>query len=351
MYRRRRVPAREPVFSFDSFLDLVTNVVGIIIRLILVAWVGARAYHSLQPVAIEEPPVAALPPPKAAEDPLHSEVVRAQRDLADARLRLLEQLKELDLVQAKKGLTATELAVVTTEHQVVVKQREQVKESRSVAKDSAQVELALNELQERSRHLLAEIKALEKLPPLKKTLRYHAPVSRPVQAEELMFECKGGRVTFIDLPAFLDEIKRGLGNNVEALRQRWQLDEVAGPIGAFRLRYTLERERGILEDRLARPEGASFRYGLSAWVLEPIAPLRGESLEQARAKGSEFQQILAGQDLTNTVVTFWVYPDSFTQFRELRDHLYERGAEVAARPLPDGQPIAASRHGTASRGQ
>ena len=44
MYRRRRRPEKEIAFSFDSFLDLVANVVGIIIRLILVAWVGARTY-------------------------------------------------------------------------------------------------------------------------------------------------------------------------------------------------------------------------------------------------------------------------------------------------------------------
>ena len=40
MFRRRR-PVREIAFSFDSFLDVVANVVGIILRLILVAWVGA----------------------------------------------------------------------------------------------------------------------------------------------------------------------------------------------------------------------------------------------------------------------------------------------------------------------
>lgn len=40
MIRRRR-PPREVPFSLDCFLDVITNVVGIIIRLILVAWVGA----------------------------------------------------------------------------------------------------------------------------------------------------------------------------------------------------------------------------------------------------------------------------------------------------------------------
>ena len=44
MIRRRRTQ-REIPFSFDSFLDVVANVVGIILRLILVAWVGGRSYH------------------------------------------------------------------------------------------------------------------------------------------------------------------------------------------------------------------------------------------------------------------------------------------------------------------
>ncbi len=42
MFRRRRPLKNQEIhFSFDSFPDLVTNVVGIIIRLILVTWVGA----------------------------------------------------------------------------------------------------------------------------------------------------------------------------------------------------------------------------------------------------------------------------------------------------------------------
>ena len=48
---RRRRHAREIPFSFDSFLDIVANVVGVIIRLILVVWVGARSYTTLQHLA------------------------------------------------------------------------------------------------------------------------------------------------------------------------------------------------------------------------------------------------------------------------------------------------------------
>ena len=80
MIRRRR-PQREIAFSFDSFLDVVANVVGIILRLILVAWVGARSYKAF---VIPTPP----PPPSAAEeetaalpeptDPLTAEIPQRQ---------------------------------------------------------------------------------------------------------------------------------------------------------------------------------------------------------------------------------------------------------------------------------
>jgi hypothetical protein len=56
-------------------------------------------------------------------------------------------------------------------------------------------------------------------------------------------------------------------------------------------------------------------------------------------------------DPRQTVVTFWVYSDSFALFRQLRDYLYDHDLEVAGRPLPDGVPIMSSKNGTVSRGQ
>ena len=84
---------------------------------------------------------------------------------------------------------------------------------------------------------------------------------------------------------------------------------------------------------------------------EPITSVRGEVLEQALKERSQFRQLTDALDPNLAVVTFWVYPDSFELFRHLRDHLYDRGHDVAGRPLPAGAPIAASRNGTASRGQ
>ena len=95
MLRRRRRIRREVDFSFDSFLDLVTNVVGIIIRLILVAWVGARAYHSVPEMLKLAGPKRPSPSPTIKlEDPLaKSSWNAAATELAQAEARLLEQLR------------------------------------------------------------------------------------------------------------------------------------------------------------------------------------------------------------------------------------------------------------------
>ncbi|HEV3021996.1 MAG TPA: hypothetical protein VGX76_06000, partial [Pirellulales bacterium] len=118
--------------------------------------------------------------------------------------------------------------------------------------------------------------------------------------------------------------------------------------------YTIERQRGTLDSFSsgAGPAGESgFRYGLSEWQAEAIAAVRGETASEALAPRSQFRQIADVLDPQQTVVTFWVYPDSFALFRQLRDYLYDHELEVAGRPLPPGMPISCSKFGTVSRGQ
>jgi hypothetical protein len=85
--------------------------------------------------------------------------------------------------------------------------------------------------------------------------------------------------------------------------------------------------------------------------LEPLIEDRGETVDQALASGSAFRKVIEAIDPNQTAVTFCVYSDSFTQYRQLRDYLHDRDITVAGRPLPEGHPIAAGRNGTASRGQ
>jgi hypothetical protein len=355
MIRRRR-PTREIPFSFDSFLDIVANVVGIIIRLILVVWVGAQSYSSVQQYLQPAPGAAPAEEQSLPADPLEREIALHRQELEEVRKRLLAQMSELEEVEQVSTQAATELTAVASQQQGLATERSAVEKTFAEHGRTTQTAaLSLGELRQRSRQLANEIKALDKLPPATKTLRYRTPVSRPVQSEELLFECRNGRVTFIDIAALLAEVKQGLEDKGKLLRTQWLVSDETGPVGAFRLRYTIERERGRLDTLgggagLPEANGA-FRYGLTSWQVEAIAFNRGETLEAALADGSEFRQVTDGIDPQHMVVTFWVYADSFPLFRRLRDYLYERDIVVAGRPLPEGFPIASSRQGSASRGQ
>jgi hypothetical protein len=173
-----------------------------------------------------------------------------------------------------------------------------------------------------------------------------------VQAEELLFECQDGRVSFIDIGAMLREIRNTIRDKGEELRSRWEVEGVTEPVGPYRLHYTIEREREALAFG-ETPDGKSnFRFGMTGWVVEPLKATRGEMVDAALNPNSEFRRIVDAIDPQATVVTFWVYPESFAAFRRLRDYLYDRDVVVAGRPLPNGAPImASSKNGTRSRGQ
>jgi hypothetical protein len=337
MIRRRR-KVREIEFSFDSFLDVVANVVGIILRLILVAWVGARSYKAVVPSAL--PPltkeeIAELPDPK---DPLAPELERQRRELAETQARLLEQLKEWQKLRQDSTLTAEELTRLSAQVQEIDTERKNLEgKNRNDEQAVRNASLSLQEIRDRGQRIVAEIEALRKAPSSKQTLRYSTPVSHPLQSEELLFECHYGRISFIDYGKFMAEIESALSGG-DKLRGTDHYSAVTEAVGPFRMRYLLESE------------GFSGKVALS-WEIEPVALIRGETLEQALTPGSEFRRVIDSIEPASTAVTLCVYPDSFPLYRKLRDYMHERDIVVAGRPLPEGGSIAASRNGTTSRGQ
>jgi hypothetical protein len=357
--RRRARRGGEIPFSFDSFLDVVANVCGIVIRLILVVWVGARSYPSLQKLIATHEPVASeigdLSSEAATSAELEKEVAQHRSELHEARQKLLEYLSHRD--EARKTVVPAEArwSDLTQKRRDLEQAKAALEQKVAKAGDGVETTLpSAEELRQRRQQLTEDVRALQMLPRPRKALYYRTPVSQPVQAEQFMFECQQGRVAFIDLAGLQAEMRRDLVAKGEELKTRWQTDEVTAAIGAFQLRYRVEREPGFADAVApgAAPAGsAGYRYGIAGWTVEPITAARGEDLATALADGSDFRRITDALDARQAVVTFWVYPDSFELFRRLRDYLYERDLVVAGRPLPSGIPIAASRHGTLSRGQ
>jgi hypothetical protein len=354
----RRRGHSEPAFGSDSFLDVIANLVGIV--LIIIVLVGARIRSLpewfVPTHKLAEQPQATLQAPEVDTTQEEQEIAQARAAIAALQQRLAENLRRNEeFERQRQTLRATQQeqqAQQASTRQELAQQRANHLELQA---QISKTELDQRPLRERVADLDRRIKGLETRPPERRQLRYHLPVSKPLGAGELFFECRQGRVSFIDLQSLLDEVRRVLPEKAKDLGGQWELTDEAGPIGAFKLRYTLARQRyGPLDQTfVALPpvESRGFGYGLDSWEVVPVWAARGEALQDALTPGSRFREVVDASDPQVAALTFFVYPDSFDQFRSLREHLHDRGFVVAGRPLLMEAPIAGSRQGSISRGQ
>src|SRR5436190_11210471 len=179
MIRRRRHP-REIPFSFDSFLDVVANVVGIIIRLILVVWVGARSYTSIQMLAKPKPKTESAMAITLPADPLEAELAQQRQELAQLQARLLEQLRQVEQAKGSQQQVQGRLADLLALEQSLDGEERGAEQTRTQqVQNMRAAELSLEDVRRRREKLLQEVRAMEKLPPLKQMLHYRTPVSKP----------------------------------------------------------------------------------------------------------------------------------------------------------------------------
>ena len=170
MLRRRR-PLKDDSthFSFDSFLDLVTNVVGIIIRLILVTWVGARSYHASMTWLELDAPAHETKELKITDDPLHARIEQSTNDLDDAKTKLLQQLKDMELAEVKARDTEAQLVLlIGRRNQLEADQKSLQAKNAARGVNVQQAGLSVSQVRQRSKELLDEIKKLEAEPAPKK---------------------------------------------------------------------------------------------------------------------------------------------------------------------------------------
>ena len=103
--RRRRRPDKEIHFSFDSFLDVVANVVGIIIKLILVAWVGSRTYKGFEIPESFTPNTQNITENKLVDvsDPLTQSIIEKNKNKTNFEALLTSKKNDLNEQEKEKG--------------------------------------------------------------------------------------------------------------------------------------------------------------------------------------------------------------------------------------------------------
>ena len=172
------------------------------------------------------------------------------------------------------------------------------------------------------------------------------PLAKTVFGREIHFRLKGSRIVFVPLDELLAQFQVEAKTKAWKLRQAPSITETVGPIRDFRLKYTLKKETHAM----GSPSGTVVqeRVELESVVLVPVRDDLGESTEVALQPQSQFRSILNSFNPNEATVTIWVYPDSFEDYRQIKEELFQLGFLTASRPLPEGQPISGSPEGTRS---
>lgn len=364
----RRGSGEDIGFGSDSFLDVVANLVGILIILIVIA--GVRM--SQAPVRLgvgdaEIPPspsdavepdampldvgIAASEPPaavslKPAEPP--PELVQRTAEL-EAELNVLDsEAKHATATVAGFGRRMAELQSLRGSKQQQLAALSDA--ARSANGQLAQTQLEIAQLQSALRALQAKVREVESAGPNVEKLQHEVtPISRVVHGREQHFRLSENRVAEIPLTELISRLKEQLERKKDWVAKFPRHEGVAGPVRGFTLHYLVEREPLSVLDEVRLGTGG-YRIAVAQWLVEPEPDLDSETAEQALRPGSRFYQSLLVAE-PDTTLTFWVYPDSFAVYQKLQKFARSQGFRIAARPLPTGMPIAGSPNGSRSAAQ
>jgi len=338
---RREARKHDDAPGQDSFLDIVANLVGILIILIMV--IGARATDAM---------VEATPTDVEAEDDSHIDIMAAraaadavENDIHNVDAKIKRQ--QFEIAYRRKERDKFMQMVVSVEEELN-RQRDELDESQSQRLNMGRdLLVARSELEDMkaSRHSLEN-----STPPENVIEHLPTPMAKTVFGTEVHFRLDNGRVTYVPWDELIEKLKQEAPQTVWKLKGAVRVTETIGPVRGFRMKYTLRRAKHV------RPIGGGAvsmqqRIELDRFVLVPVSGDLGEPLESALRKDSEFHSILARHDPDRTTVTVWVYPNSFGQFRKLKEDLFRLGFLTAGRPMPEGHPIGGSPDGTRSASQ
>ena len=335
----------------DSFLDVVSNLVGVLIILIMVA--GARVRNA-------SAELSGLSEARAESESTLSAEEEREREEYVAAVTELENLEEkLNTNRAEAQTTSEQLLAlerqtenVDAEHRRLVSlmseldalfQSESLKKS-AEEKESFDLKSSLVDKEQKLDRLRKEKEALVAARP-KATVLENIPTplsKRVADGREGFFCLKKGRLSHVPIVEFQERVMLNFKNYRGELTPR-EFEEKIGPVENYVFKYYVELGTHRNGD------GLSYHFDLKYGECIPTSDTIGEPVDDALANpDSVFRNRLLKYVRDDTTITVFVYPDSFGYLNDVKKYLFTLGYMTAFRPLPEGAPISLSPNGTAS---
>ncbi|QEG43252.1 hypothetical protein [Roseimaritima ulvae] len=321
----------------DAFLDIVANLVGILI--ILVVILGTRSQQVAQEIKAQS---------QVSNDDMAQLATETARAAAarEASQQLEKQLAavatELKSRQHERAVLNDLLGVAQAAWEA---KQADLDEHRKQAVQLVAAQAALNTELQQLRGQRSQLEASEA--PVVSLEHLPTPMAKTVFGEELHFRLKDNLLSVVPVDRLIESIREDFQHRVNG-RDGTMASQV-GPIQGYSAQYEMSRQRKAVSS--GGRVGMATQIQLVGLVIEPLKEPHGQPVEKVFQGRSMLDVELAGRDPATTTITIWVYPDSFASLRKLKEHLYQRGFATAARPLPMGRPISGSPNGSRSSAQ
>ena len=344
---RRRITTNSDAPGSDSFLDIVANMVGIMIILVMV--VGVQAKDAFIAAPTEQPASNVAAPHEDAQAKRREAQLQAkQSELATLKSEVDELAKAAAYTA---GQTELQLAERNELQKFAVAAEQLIQEERAKLDEQQRTDFDLRRQLATARDELEDLSAAQlavenTAAPVVQLKHLPTPMAKTVFGREEHFQLSGGRLVYVPMNQLVEEMKQQAELKIYKLKQTAEITETIGPIGGYTMKYTLVRRSIEMRNGAVREV-----VDLDGFVLVPGSASMGEPLEHALREGSDFRNRLAQFEPNTTTITVWTYPDSFGAFRQVKDTLYELGFLTAGRPMPEGHPIGGSPSGSRSGAQ
>jgi hypothetical protein len=322
----------------DSFLDVITNIVGILILLVLV--VGLRTSRSVHGGGDSQVVEQARAEGQLRQ--VYSSAVTTEENVRELVHRVGTTYNEAEFRDGERMWLTT--AVVKAEQEVAERRAKLSK----VGQRDFDIRQKLNAAQTKLDELTRQQIALMSEDAVSETLECQpTPISKVVTGSQVYLMLSDDHVAVVPKDELLDLVGADIEANTWRMRTQSRMVRTIGPINGFRLKYYYEKD-----DVMQASEAGTHVVGsvgqCSTCLFLPIKTPIGEPATDALKPNSELFQCLKGQRPDVTTVTIWTYPGNYDRLRHLKRSIRELGFQIAVRPLPKGIPIGSSIGGSKS---
>ncbi|MCA9240531.1 MAG: hypothetical protein KDA37_10040, partial [Planctomycetales bacterium] len=259
----------------DSFLDVVANIVGILILLVMV--VGLRSAR------LEGEPA----PPPIPQAPLitDEQVEQAKREVL-AALNRVEGLKGQLLETRQEAEVQDAMRLGAADVVLELKDQLASKTERLSSSERRDLELRqkLYQAQKKLEDLTREQVTLASFSPSEQVIESRpTPIGRSVNGEEVHVWVSGGRVAVVPHEVLVEGVLEQAKSEIWRLESKKYFDAYYGPVDGFRVRCRVVK----IEVR-NRDGAAGYVVRPVLWEVQPTDPRIGEPAAEASSGSSLF---------------------------------------------------------------